>query len=125
VEVYSGPGVHQSHSLAYDLFGHRQHVDASPEAVERYQTHAAREVAAKLQAQQESEKARRQAILEAERKQPQKGRTCRVVKGRKVPKGTVGIVFWYGNTVYGMRVGLQLPNGERVFTAATNVEAIR
>jgi len=33
----------------------------------------------------------------------------RVTKGRKVPQGTEGVVFWIGNSGYGEKVGLGLP----------------
>jgi hypothetical protein len=47
-----------------------------------------------------------------------------VVKGRKVAKGSTGRVFWMGDSAYGTRVGLELTTGEKVFTAATNVEVV-
>jgi hypothetical protein len=37
---------------------------------------------------------------------PLKGSRVRVVKGRKVPIGTEGVVVWYGETQYGLRLGL-------------------
>mgnify|MGYP001352501179 CR=1 FL=1 len=44
-----------------------------------------------------------------------------VVRGRKIPIGTIGEVFWLGSTKYGKSVGLRLLNGEKVFTAEHNV----
>ena len=57
---------------------------------------------------------------------PSKGKTVTVIKGRKVAKGTVGRVFWTGPSDYGpgLRVGLETPEGERHFTAGTNLEVI-
>ena len=55
-----------------------------------------------------------------------KGDTVRVVKGRKVPLGTVGIVRWIGQDSYGkLKLGLAV-EGEKslVFTAASNVQAV-
>lgn len=49
------------------------------------------------------------------------GVTVQVVKGRKVPIGTVAEVAWVGESNYGMRVAL-LIDGERVYTALTNVQ---
>lgn len=62
---------------------------------------------------------------------PRKGKTVKVVKGRKVPKGTVGTVVWYGEgkkySYYGsapMRVGLKDASGTVHWTAASNVEVV-
>lgn len=55
-----------------------------------------------------------------------RGNTVRVVKGRKVPVGTKGEVFWLGEDKYGngYRVGFQTPAGEKHFTSLANVEAV-
>ena len=68
----------------------------------------------------------------AEAATPRVGKTVRVIKGRKIPIGTVAEVTWYGaGKVYGygsrdcppMRVGI-LAGGQRVYTDASNVEVI-
>ncbi len=46
----------------------------------------------------------------------------RVVKGRKVPVGTVGVLTWVGEGDYGLRVGLRDVHGTVHWTAASNVE---
>lgn len=52
-----------------------------------------------------------------------KGKDVTVVRGRKVPKGSTGRVFWFDpNGRFGPRAGLELTSGERVFTAASNLE---
>jgi hypothetical protein len=52
-----------------------------------------------------------------------KGQTVEVVRGRKVPKGTVGQIVWIGEDSFGnARVGIKTAEGETVFTAQTNVE---
>jgi hypothetical protein len=48
----------------------------------------------------------------------------RVVKGRKVPKGTEGEVFWIGFTKFGRSVGIRLLDGTKVFTSFENVKAV-
>lgn len=53
-----------------------------------------------------------------------KGQTVTVVKGRKVPLGTVGIVFWVGENNWGTQVGFK-SNGETYFTAITNLEVTK
>jgi len=75
--------------------------------------------------------ARRQAEADAaEAVTPRAGKTVTVVKGRRVPVGTVARVVWYGESKgfsrhapVSMRVGL-LVDGERVFTDASNVEVV-
>ena len=48
-----------------------------------------------------------------------------VVRGRKVPIGTEGDVFWMGDSGYGMSVGIRLICGKKVFTALRNVETVQ
>lgn len=75
---------------------------------------------------------------EAESRLPKKGRTVRVIKGRKLPKGTIAKVFWTGcnqfQTYYRNgynqpnqydRLGLELEDGSRVFVAGANVEVVQ
>jgi hypothetical protein len=61
-----------------------------------------------------------------EAKLPKIGRNVVVVRGRKIPKGTKGRVFWFGPDRFsrGNRVGLETVEGERFFTSADNVEAV-
>jgi len=61
---------------------------------------------------------------EVEARTPNRGKTVKVVRGRKVPKGLIGKVFWYGQTRYGYRVGIEVADGVRLFTADSNVEVI-
>lgn len=65
----------------------------------------------------------------------QKGMQIKVVgargKGEKAPKGTVGRVFWIGETAYTVvrlgtttyttRIGFETTEGKRYFTPASNV----
>jgi uncharacterized small protein (DUF1192 family) len=54
-----------------------------------------------------------------------KGVTVRVVRGKKVPVGTTGIVVWSGPGHYGPRVGIKpAGGGEALFTDAKNVEVV-
>lgn len=50
------------------------------------------------------------------------GQTVEVVKGRKVPKGTISKVLWYGWNGFSESVKLSLPDGTEVFTNVANVE---
>lgn len=52
-----------------------------------------------------------------------KGATVAVVKGRKIPVGTTGVVIWVGEDSWGKaRVGFKDESGETFWTAASNVE---
>lgn len=62
-----------------------------------------------------------------------KGRMVKVVRGRKVPKGTTGMVFWIGEDSYGTcKLGIATTNREDCFgkfldvvwTAAKNCEPV-
>jgi hypothetical protein len=57
-----------------------------------------------------------------------RGKVVKVVKGRKVPVGTEGTVFWLGEDKYsrtgGYRVGFETFSGERHFTSLSNVEPV-
>lgn len=56
---------------------------------------------------------------------PSKGRRVRVVRGRKVPVGTVGLCIWRGeNRFGGERVGLKDDAGEVHWTDVRNVEVV-
>lgn len=90
-------------------------VDASPATIAAYEAFVAN-------AAREAEERRLQAEAEREANTIRKGKTVRVVRGRKIAKGTEGRVFWYGQTQFGMRVGIELANGTKEFTAASNVE---
>ena len=55
-----------------------------------------------------------------------KGQTVEVFKGRKVPKGTVGLVFWVAPEADGygvIKVGFTTPTGDKHFTNIANVRA--
>ena len=52
-----------------------------------------------------------------------KGATVVVVRGRKVPKGTTGIVFWTGTDAYDKpKIGFRDAAGATHWTATSNVE---
>lgn len=72
------------------------------------------------------ERAARWAIeitAKIERGEITKGQTVTVVKGRKVAKGTTGVVFWIGEDSYGKgRIGFKGDDGETYWTAISNVE---
>ena len=58
----------------------------------------------------------------ARAKAVQIGREVEVVRGRKVPKGVVGDVFWMGDSEWAVRVGIRTADGTVYWTAASNVE---
>ena len=68
--------------------------------------------------------AREQRAAEEEAVTVRCGKTVKVVRGRKVPKGTVARVFWMGENQWGWSAGLETASGERMFTALQNVEVV-
>lgn len=52
-----------------------------------------------------------------------RGASVKVVKGRKVPIGTEGEVFWLGDKGWGYSVGFKTSEGEKHFTSISNVES--
>lgn len=103
-------------------------VDAPPEIVAKYKAYQERRW-------REMEERR----LQEELLMPRKGKTVRVVKGRKVPIGTVGCVFWqerarkFGWERYHeprvlraehYRLGIKTADGETFFMNGGNVEVI-
>lgn len=93
-------------------------VDATPEVLAATAAWEAVKAAEKAAA----DKARRleEVLLEAAR--VTRGKEVTVVRGRKVPKGSTGRVFWIGAGKWGTRVGIEPATGERFFTAIGNVE---
>lgn len=114
------------------------------------------EVLAQFAAYQERAKAAEQRRIDAwKAREPTKGKRVRVIAGRKLPKGTEGTVFWFGNQREfgsmprggykahsrdmrdyarslhigdprtGKRVGIILADGSKAFLNATNVEVLR
>jgi hypothetical protein len=55
------------------------------------------------------------------------GKKVKFVRGKKVPIGAEGECFWYGAdkfSRYGMRAGVKLESGEKVFVNAANLEVV-
>ena len=100
-------------------------VDAPAEIIEAYEAAEARkkrvrEAAAEIREAYEAEEVARKDL-----KQVHTGRKVVVVKGRKVPVGTEGIVRWCGGTDWGYRVGLEVVGEEKlVYTSIQNCEGI-
>jgi hypothetical protein len=90
-------------------------VDATPEVVAAY--HAWRKA---------REEAARKAAAEREARTPAKGKTLKVVRGVKVPKGTTGTCIWLGKDKYAgkPRVGIKDASGTVHWTAASNCEVV-
>lgn len=123
VETYGGPGwdPHTYHKPEVPA----DEVDASPEMIAAYVAHVAAVKAAQEKAYREAEARRAAERAEAERKAPRKGRTLRVVRGRKVPIGTQGVCFWIGDSRWGQRVGIKVAGStDPIWVDARNVEAV-
>lgn len=91
-------------------------IDAGAEAVAAYEAVQAEKA---RQAAETAARLRREAAA----RRVEKGKKVRVVRGRKVPRGTEGVVIWRGRSNYGgMRVGIKDAAGEVHWTAESNVE---
>jgi hypothetical protein len=88
-------------------------VDATPEVLAKWQAHQAA-----------AEEAYRKELAIREAARPAKGKTLKVVRGRKVAVGTVGTCFWIGESRWGVRVGIKDATETVHWTAVTNVEVV-
>jgi hypothetical protein len=122
--VYTDEGDYKNVRLGHDVSAV---VDAGPALMAKYAEH--KKLTAEYAAVRARVKAGRDAVAAAKREAMtvRKGKTIKVVKGRKVPKGTVGECIWVGagaNYGYGeapLRVGLKTATGEVHWTAYSNV----
>jgi len=95
-------------------------VDATQQVKDLYAAHQfVQECEAKLN---DAKRYRAQQL--AALKAPAHGRTIKVVKGRKVPVGTVGECVRVHDGEYGRRVQLRTIDGTMHWTAITNCEAV-
>lgn len=97
-------------------------VDATDETRSSLASHEAKKAAERAEIERVAAAVRR----EEERKRPARGKTLRVVRGRKVPRGTVGECFWMGPDKFGngYRVGIKDENGTVHWTAESNCEVV-
>lgn len=84
-------------SLGWDTPSSTAEVDVTPETQAKVDAFVA------LVARKRQERRNREAIRAAlrEHNEPRNGKQMVVARGRKVPKGTVGVVFWLGQDSYG------------------------
>jgi len=104
-------------------------IDADPAVIAdwkaRKEAEQQEKLAAQLKAQAEEEAERYEAACMRNALAPHKGRTVAVHKGRKVPKGTTGVVVWEGSDAYRgeARIGIKDAQGQIHYTAAENATA--
>jgi len=89
----------------------RAEVDANREILEIYQAWNAG--AALQRAMSEYDAAEHNALRE--RCMVARDRWVRIVRGKKVEKGTEGIVFWLGDSQWGLKVGVAVPQEDGTF----------
>lgn len=110
-------------------------VDATPEVLQAYEAWQAGQKLGEAFARSENYYDQKNDDIIAARKNPAViGRTVRVARGRKVPVGTEGLVFWVGMDSYNnQKVGIATTLREDargrfvdvVWTAAKNCEVIK
>lgn len=111
------PGMFRRIQVANSEFGgpagavYRYNVDAPDWLMEVYEAHKAGfNLRKKL-----SEYDRRQDDILAERRTVRPDKWVRVVRGRKVKIGTEGLVFWTGDSQWGRKVGIAIPQEDGTF----------
>jgi hypothetical protein len=118
--VVVGENGYESVGLGWDSQG--AVVNASASEIAAYAAHKAAQheawYAARLarEAQIEAENAAQRVV---------RGKLVIVARGRKVAKGTVGVVAWIGDSDWGTRVGLVIPGVDGLtYTAIGNLDVI-
>lgn len=86
-------------------------VDASQEIMDLYAVHKRGRAFAKALNEYDS----REYRLRCERESVSNGKWVRVTRGRKVPQGTEGLVFWIGESQWGNKVGIAIPQEDGTF----------
>lgn len=105
--------------------GEVSEVDAPAHVLAAYEASEARkarvsEARAELRAKEEADSEARKDLKEVKT-----GREVVVIKGRKVPVGTRGIVRWLGATEWGYRVGIAVAGQAKLtYTSIQNCEAL-
>lgn len=93
----------------YELTSYK--VDASPEIMEVYEAWKRGQAFRKAEGEYDSREYRRQEA----RRTVQTDKWVRVTRGNKVRKGTEGIVFWLGDSQWGTKVGIAIPQEDGTF----------
>lgn len=124
-EVYVGNSEFGYHG---DLEGWE--IDATLDTLAQYKAFKANQEVIRQHNEALAAEKRRQEAIEREAATPYKGRHVKVVRGRKVPIGTEGVVFWYGRNKFGynpndMRIGFKDAQGTVHWTCADNVEVVQ
>lgn len=112
----------KQHSLGYTPDGAK--VDATEEVARAWEAEkAARQAAARAGAMRLN-LAREMDQADADAATPWAGKTVRVIKGRKVPVGTEGVVKVRHEGQWGWSVLITTADGAEVWTSDSNVEVI-
>lgn len=90
-------------------------VDASNEIKEIYEAWKAGKRWADRHERRRAAEAKAIRDAEIERQTVRKGKWVEVTRGRKVPQGTKGLVFWLNDSKWGVKVGIALPNEDGTF----------
>ena len=103
-------------------------VDATPEVLELYRAECDRK-AVEAEIKKKAAEAQRRVAAEVQVEKDlktniRKGHLVKVVRGRKVAKGTTGYVFWMGRVGREERLGFNTEAGEAVWISAANVERV-
>jgi hypothetical protein len=122
--VWDGEKITTEPYALSDDMGYRIYADADVDA-----TFEARAAARAFTVAREAERAKNDWIaatdrMAAEAARPSRGKFVIVARGRKVPKGTTGELFWTGYGKFGIRAGLKDAAGTTYWTALSNLDVI-
>lgn len=122
--VWDGEKITTVGTALSDDMGYRVYADASVDATPDVRA-AARAYTIKREADRmKAEWERATDRLVAYAAKIERGKEVIVARGRKVPKGTTGIVFWLGEGKYGLRAGIKDAAGTVHWTAASNLDVV-
>jgi len=99
-------------------------VDADPAVLAAWKAEEDRKAEAYRVAEADRLEAGTEARFKALLTEVKKGAEAVVVKGRKVPKGTRGVITWAGPGNYGPRVGIKDAQGTVHYTSESNIEVL-
>lgn len=102
----------------------RATVDAPAAALAQYAAHKAEVAAREVERHRAEAEARRIEEAKREALTVRVGKNVRVARGRKVPVGIEGYCFWLKETTYGLRAGVETPDGDVVWVYAKNLDVI-
>ena len=99
-------------------------IDAPAHVLQAWENELERRRLERRRVYTENERLRREEKEAEYKRTPRRGSVVRIVRGRKVPIGIVGTVFWVGDSQWGPRAGIESIERGREFIAMANIEVL-